>query len=115
MDLMNRLLCGSVAITGARLTHCAGPWSFGHSNYGTPDNDPPGILAWIEGNHDQTFTVFFNQTNAGSRAADVGRDGRANFFRSIAFYNFVAHSLGEKDDLTPTVAGVQPRSTAISN
>jgi hypothetical protein len=76
----------------------------GHSTYGTPDHDPPGILAWIEGNHDQTFTVFFNQTTAGSRAAEVGRDGRANFFRSIAFYNFVPRSLGEKDDVTPTVA-----------
>jgi hypothetical protein len=76
----------------------------GHSTYGTPDDDPPGILAWIEGNHDQTFTVFFNQITAGSKAADVGRDGRATFFRSMAFYNFVPHSLGEKDDFTPTAA-----------
>jgi hypothetical protein len=74
----------------------------GHSTWGTPDEDPPGIITWIEGNHDQTFTVFFNQTS-GLKAAKAGVGGRARFFRSIAFYNFVPHSLGAKD-ISPTVS-----------
>lgn len=67
--------------------------------------DPPGIIAWIKGEeHDQTFTLFFNQTTTtGLRAAEAGIDERADFFHSMAFYNFVPHSLGEKDR-SPTAA-----------
>jgi hypothetical protein len=82
----------------------------GHSTYGTPDNDPPGIIAWIKREkHDQTFTVFFNQTTTTSlRATDASIDDRADFFHSMAFLQLVPHSLVEKDR-SPTAAEYRQR------
>jgi hypothetical protein len=76
----------------------------GHSTYDTPENDPPGIIAWIQGKTDKTFSAFFNRTTTtGLKAAKAGPDERADFFHSMAFYNFVPHSLG-KEDRHPTAA-----------
>ena len=76
----------------------------GHSTYDTPENDLPGIIAWIQGKTDKTFSAFFNRTTTtGLTAAKAGIDKRADFFHSMAFYNFVPHSLG-KEDRDPTKA-----------
>jgi hypothetical protein len=65
----------------------------GHSTYATPDDDPPGIVAWIQGGNDLTFKRFLNCVLDGGI---TGIHSPSDLFRSIAFYNFVPWSLGPK-------------------
>lgn len=71
----------------------------GHSTYDTQPNDPPGIISWIEGNDDKTFSKLLEHVQ---KTPICGIQTPRDLFRSIAFYNFVPDSLGpENRDPTP--------------